>query len=229
MGATFSPTIANIFLSVTLSRFLRTQSTKPILLARYIDDIFLVWPKRETIDTFLSELNNFHPNLKFTHSLSESTIDYLDLTIYKGPHFLSTKKLDIKTFQKSHNLYQYLEYTSTHPKSVYKSIIVGECIRYLRSNTRPETYAAVVTKFETRLRERQYPSELVKKVTSRIKFSSRPSILNKPSFPKYPPKKPMFKCLPIPKLQHLRYAKRGRGRCRAKSREKAPDRLPIGR
>ena len=168
MGAAFSPTLANIFMSVTLSRFLRTQSTKPILLARYIDDIFLVWPKRETIDTFLLELNNFHPNLKFTHTLSEATIDYLDLTIYKGPHFPSTKKLDIKTFQKSQNLYQYLEYTSTHPKSVYKSIIVGECIRYLRSNTRPETYAAMITKFETRLRERQYPSELVKKTISRI-------------------------------------------------------------
>ena len=119
MGAAFSPTIANIFMSVTLRRFLRTQSSKPILLVRYIDDIFLVWPKRETIGTFLSELNNFHPNLKFTHTLSEATIDYLDLTIYKGPHFPSTKKLDIKTFQKPQNLYQYLEYTSTHPKSVY--------------------------------------------------------------------------------------------------------------
>ena len=139
MGAAFSPTVANIFMSVTLSRFLRTQPIQPILLARYIDDLFILWPERETVDAFLSELNSFHPNLKFTHVQSESTIDFLDLTIYKGPHFPNTNKL---------NLYQYLEYTSTHPKSVFKSIIIGECKRYLRSNTRPETYEAVITTFK---------------------------------------------------------------------------------
>ena len=79
MGATFSPTIANIFMSVTLSKFLRIQSTQPILLARYyIDDIFILWPERETVDVFLSELNSFHPNLKFTSSQSESEINFLE-------------------------------------------------------------------------------------------------------------------------------------------------------
>ena len=135
MGAAFSPTIANIFLSVTLSRFLQTQETKPVLLTRYIDDIFVIWPKKETIHNFLSELNKFHPNLDFTHACSEATIDFLDLTIYKGPHFPATQILDIKTFQKPQNLYQYLEFTSAHPKHVFKSIIIGECKRYLRSNT----------------------------------------------------------------------------------------------
>ena len=96
MGAAFSPTIANIFMSVTLHRFLKSQQTKPILLSRYVDDMFMIWPKKETIHTFLSELNNFHPNLRFTHTLSETTTDFLDLTIYKGPHFPLTQKLDIK-------------------------------------------------------------------------------------------------------------------------------------
>ena len=148
MGATFSPTIANIFMSVTLNRFLRTQPVTPILLARYVDDIFLLWPEKETIDNFLSDLNKFHPNLKFTHSRSKTTINFLDLTIYKGPHFLSNWKLDIKIYQKPQNLYQYLEYTSVHPVSVFKSIITGECKRYLRSNTRPETFAATVAMFK---------------------------------------------------------------------------------
>ena len=204
MGAAFSPTIANIFMSVTLNKFLRTQSTKPILLARYVDDILLLWPEKETIDAFLSDLNSFHPNLTFTHSLSESTIDFLDLTIYKGPHFLNTQKLDIKTFQKPQNLYQYLEYTSIHPKSVFRSIIIGECKRYLRSNTRPETFAAVITMFKKRLRERQYPIQLTEKIISRIKFSSRQSLLNKSSVSNYHRRKPTFKCLPLPKLHHLK-------------------------
>lgn len=36
MGTAFSPTIANIYISVLLERFLTTIDTKPLLLARYI-------------------------------------------------------------------------------------------------------------------------------------------------------------------------------------------------
>lgn len=28
------------------------------------------------------------------------------------------------------NKYQYIEYTSHHPKSIFKGVIMGECIRY---------------------------------------------------------------------------------------------------
>ena len=38
MGAAFSPTIANIFMSVFICKFLQTQKTKPLVLKRYIDD-----------------------------------------------------------------------------------------------------------------------------------------------------------------------------------------------
>lgn len=108
-------------MSIMLNRLLRTQPVRPILLARYVDDIFLLWLEKETIDNFLSDLNRFHPNLKFKHSCSKTTINFLDLTIYKGPHFLSNRKLDIKTYQKPQNLYQYLEYSSVHPVSEFKS------------------------------------------------------------------------------------------------------------
>ena len=58
MGAAFSPTIANIFLSVTLSRFLQTQETKPVLLTRYIDDIFVIWPKKKPSTTSFQNSTN---------------------------------------------------------------------------------------------------------------------------------------------------------------------------
>ena len=205
MGAAFSPTIANIFMSVTLNKFLRTQQTKPVLLSRYVDDIFLIRPNKENVQSFLSELNNFHPNIKFTHTVSESTVDFLDLTVYNGPQFSVTQKLDIKTFQKPHNLYQYLEYTSAHPKNIFKSIIVGECKRYLRSNTRPETYAAIVACFKKRLQERLYPSELIGKITSKIKFTDRKSLLRTPEHRHHQaPRKPVFKFLPPPQFNYLK-------------------------
>ena len=115
MGAAFSPTMANIFMSVTLHNFLKTQENQPLLLTRYIDDIIIIWPEEHTLSNFLLILNSYHPNLRFTHIVSKSSVNFLDLTIYKGPDFHHTHRLDLKTFQKPQNLYQYLDFTSAQP------------------------------------------------------------------------------------------------------------------
>ena len=81
MGTCFSPTIANIFMSVIIRKFLKTQPVQPLLLRRYIDDVLIIWPHKENLNQFLTELNDHHPNLKFTHCVSESTVNFLDLTI----------------------------------------------------------------------------------------------------------------------------------------------------
>lgn len=206
MGAAFSPTIANIFMSVILRNFLNTQQQQPLLLVRYIDDIFVIWENPETLDQFLLALNQFHPKLQFTHSSSKQSADFLDLTIYKGPEFHRTFILDLKTYQKPQNLYQYLEYSSAHPRNVYKSIIYGECTRYLRNSTRPETYIATVKKFEKRLQERKYPKKLIGKITSKVQFSSRKQHLQK-AFKhniRQTPRQPMFKSLQPPKFDYLK-------------------------
>ena len=102
MGTAFSLTIANIFMSVCIRKFLTTQTIKPLVLKRYnIDDIFLICTNtKETLQTFLDSLNNFHPSLQFTYTISQDSTDFLDLTIYKGPSFQIMNKLDTKTYQK---------------------------------------------------------------------------------------------------------------------------------
>ena len=148
MGAAFSLTIANIFMSVILRRFLCTQSHHPLLLKRYIDDIFIIWTQSQhQLETFLTALNNFHPSLHYTYSFSTENTDFLDLTIYKGPHFQCTHHLDTRTFQKPQNLYQYLHFESCHQRSVHKGIILTECIRYIRTNTSKDNYIRTIHLF----------------------------------------------------------------------------------
>ena len=49
---------------------------------RYIDDIFLVWTQgKEELERFLKELNEAHPNLKFTREFSEEKILFLNLSL----------------------------------------------------------------------------------------------------------------------------------------------------
>ena len=102
MGAAFSPTVANIFMSKIIEQFIRTQTITPFLLVRYIDDIFIIWTNSiDELETFLDQLNYFHPNLSFTHNSSYTSIDFLDLSIFKGYQFSITNILDTKTYQKS--------------------------------------------------------------------------------------------------------------------------------
>lgn len=92
-----------------------------------------------------------------------------------------------------------------HPHIQEISIILGECTRYLRTNTRPETYAATVKAFQKRLQNRQYPRKLIDKLTSRIKFSERQSSLDKTTQHRIPtPPSPVFKCLPPPNFDFLK-------------------------
>lgn len=130
-------------MSKLLNNFLQTRYTQPLLLKRYIDDIFMIWTDTtESLLTFLTALNMFHPNIQFTHQHSLHTVEFLNLTIYKGRHFAITNLLDTRTYQKPLNLYQYLHYTSHHQTNVYKSIIQGETIQYVRTNTTQEHYTA---------------------------------------------------------------------------------------
>jgi hypothetical protein len=205
MGAAFSPTIANIFMSVFLKNFLTTIEEKPLLILRYIDDIFILWPKNQNLSNFTTKINNFHPNIKFTTNTSESSMDFLDITIYKGSQFTNVQLLDTKTFQKPENLYQYLHFSSNHPKSTFKSIITGECIRYVRSNSDHQNYIQQSNLFKQRLINRGYPIKFIDKHIKKVNYLNRNNFLN-PSKRITPVtiSRPIFKCLPPPKFNYLK-------------------------
>ena len=149
----------------------------------------------------MSKLNAFHSNLKFTHEFSPQTINFLDLTIYKGYNFPFTNILDIK---KPLNLYQYLHYTSNHPSKVFKAIIKGECVRFIRTNTTQESYESTVHVFKQRLRKRGYPRALIEKTSCIAKYSNRHQYLKQEN--KFTPSSspPIFKALPPPQFSTLK-------------------------
>ena len=70
-----------IAMSVLLRKFLNTQKNKPILIRRYIDDIFILWPHNHNLNEFTTAINNFHPNIQFTTTSSQAKVNFLDLTI----------------------------------------------------------------------------------------------------------------------------------------------------
>ena len=195
MGASFSPTLANIFLSVIIRQFLQTQPVHPLLIKRYIDDLLILWKHSEaSLKTFLLQLNEFHPSLHFKYTFSSSEVNFLDLTIYKDD---SSQSLHTRTYQKPQNLYQYLHFTSNHPKQLFKAIIVGELIRYVRTNSTERDYLTIASLFKERLSQRGYPVPLINKTVKTVSHSDRQHLLE--SCKKTSPKIqiPIFKA-PVP-------------------------------
>ena len=82
-------------------KLLASYPIKPTLWKRYIDDILCFWPSTShELDQFIKYLDQFHPTIKFTHECSTNSVDFLDLTIYKGQRHVSSRILDIKPFFK---------------------------------------------------------------------------------------------------------------------------------
>ena len=164
MGTKMAPSYANIFMAELEEMLLANYPIKPSLWKRYIDDILCFWPNTPLeLDKFIEYLNQSHPTIKFTHESSTTSVDFLDLTIYKGQRHSSSSLLDIKPFFKPTNKFQYLEYNSAHPKGTFASLTKGELTRLLRACSDEETYKQVSIKLLEALRARGYPNHLLQK------------------------------------------------------------------
>ena len=82
-----------------------------VVVLRYIDDIFFIWTEGEDkLEGFLNRLNNFHPNLKFTHEKSKFSVNFLDLRVSTADN-----KLETDLFYKPTDCHQFLHFNSGHP------------------------------------------------------------------------------------------------------------------
>ena len=204
MGAAFSPIII-IFMSVLLRNFLQSTSERPLLLRRYIDDIFFIWPKHQDLSSFIRRINGFHPNIKYTMDQSDTHINFLDLTVFKSERFPETHQLSVKTYQKEHNLYQYLHFTSDHPNSTFQGIITGEAIRYIRTNSSQSDYKKQINKFKARQLKRDYPIQFINRTLRRISYNNRDKHLKANTGQlQQAPSSPMFKCIRPPNFHKIK-------------------------
>lgn len=178
MGTKAAPSYANLFMAQLEESFLATQDIKPVIWKRLIDDIFIVWTStRESLEKFLSDLNKFHPTLKFTWKISDTSVDFLDLLISKGNRFKNSGVLDIELFLKPTNKFQYLAYSSCHPLAVRRGLVKGEVIRTLRASSSEGAFLSTTKLLARHIVQRGYPRKLVRDVLGDISFEDRKEAL----------------------------------------------------
>lgn len=83
MGTKLPPNYAYLFMSDFETKYVFSYSSQSSYYQCFIDDI-LIWDySLAELDHFIDHLNSVHPIIKFTKSISDTTITYLDLGIYK--------------------------------------------------------------------------------------------------------------------------------------------------
>lgn len=179
MGTPVAPAFATLFLSMhdeTMDshRFHRCAR----LHRRFLDDGAVFWVgTRPQLDCWLKAFNDVHPDIRITATVSSESIDFLDLTFYKGDRFRATGILDVRTFQKPMNKYLYLPFLSYHPVHCKRGFITSELKRYLLRSSSESTFAEMRQLFFGRLRARGYPTDFLTPLFASVPFHMRDSLL----------------------------------------------------
>ena len=107
------------------TEFLKAQQRTPLVWFRYIDYIFFTWIcGKDHLETFLEELNNFNPDLKFTSESNEKQILFLDLKVK-----LNEGKISTDLYIKSADRHQYIHFTPSHSNYINRSIVYSQGLR----------------------------------------------------------------------------------------------------
>ena len=101
MGSPLGPTLANLFLVHYESKWLENcpQQFKPQFYRRYVDDIFVMFKKKDRVKKFLRYINSRHCNIKFTcEEEKDNKISFLDISIRRNNNALETSIFHKPTF-----------------------------------------------------------------------------------------------------------------------------------
>ena len=81
MGTKMGPSYANLFVAYIEHEFFN-QYNGSKLYCRYIDDcVGATSSTREELNQFITAVNSFHPALKYTWEISDSSLAFLDIKL----------------------------------------------------------------------------------------------------------------------------------------------------
>ena len=173
MGTSVAVIYANIFVYMIEYETINIFSFSIFLYRRYLDDLFFIVHSKDQCKKLIDALSSLHDSIEFTFSISEDRAEFLDVVIYKGERYHTTKLFDTSVHQKSMNQYLYFPYSSYHTRHTKIGLITTELIRYIRITSSFSVYLSLKLRFFHRLRARGYPKKFLKFCFNKTLYSSR--------------------------------------------------------
>jgi len=154
MGSNCAVSIANIYMGTYIDLPISRRHQVVFKYCRFIDDVALVFKGTEDeLDALYQQANQLHPGLTFTIVKDRESLDVLDVTFYNDSEQTT---LQYRTYQKPINKFLYIPYFSHHPLAVLRGFVLGELLRYRRTNSNHHTLNATNKAFYIRLLARGY-------------------------------------------------------------------------
>ena len=128
IGTKFVPAYSILFTAELEEEILSEIELKPYLWWRYIDDIFFLWEHgEEKLKKLIEYLNEKHPTIKFTTEWSQTSINFLDVSVS-----FTDGKITTHLYVKATDSHQYLHSSSCHPYHCKKGIPYSQDLRLNR-------------------------------------------------------------------------------------------------
>jgi hypothetical protein len=183
-GTNVAPPYANIYVAAALEKPVKDQVPYwPAIYKRFIDDGFFVWEQDEaSLHAFLQLLNTLLPNIKIIWHIDKHSVPYMDLLITKQVQG-QVATFCISTYQKPHNRYLYIPYSSFHRRSVFKGFVKAELLRYAVTNTKAAGFERMKQLFYARLQARGYPAKALTAWFGQVQHSDRVALLSRDCTP----------------------------------------------
>ena len=126
IGTKMGPSYANLFVGYIKHQFFNQYNgPKPDLYRRYIDDcVGSTSSTREELNQFITAVNSFHPALKYTWEISDTSLAFLDIKVSVEGNGLCTS-----VHYKPTDSHSCLLYSSSHPSHVKNSIPYSQFLR----------------------------------------------------------------------------------------------------
>ena len=135
------------------------------LYVRFIDDIYFIASDYDHAKLLLDIINGKRPSIKLEFHIKNTSVDFLDITIYKVG---KPARLQVKLFQKPGSKHLFLPPMSLHPPHIFKGWIRGY-IRRMRLNCSLEQdFHTALTDFKAHLENRGYTNNHLDEPFSQI-------------------------------------------------------------
>ena len=164
------------------ARAIKAGISVPLLYIRVQDDILIIYDAGAENWAAYKEIFDKADTSgrRLEWEVSTKSVDWCDLTIHKGPRFLSGGALDLRLFIKPTDQGTQLQRSSHHPEGTFKSILVGEASRLLINNSSEANWRTSLARKAREFRSAGYsPTEIATHLLQARTFSQRPEALLK--------------------------------------------------
>jgi len=150
------------------------NSPKPELYRRYMDDcIGATSSTREDLNQFITAVNSFHPVLKYTWEISDTSLAFLDIKV----SMIEGDGLCNSVHYKPTDSHRYLLYSSSHRSHVKNSIPFSQFLRLCRLCSDDSDFSFKSEEMRNFFNKRGYPTSVVQAGHHRAQQIDRQSAL----------------------------------------------------